>query len=94
MGSPDRHEYDRDGGGRCLRRLRRERAESGDQHVRLVLNEHHGQRCQPLRMSLGGTIPERHVRSLAVAKLVQSLQQRLHQGLVLSRNQREETDPV
>src|SRR5262249_36564884 len=65
----------RDGRGRCLCSLRGERSESCDQHIRPVLNKLRGQRRKSLRMSFGGTVFESHIRSLAIAELVQPLQQ-------------------
>jgi hypothetical protein len=91
---PARIENDRDRLSRILRCLRRERPKSGDQHVRIFLNQLVRQWCQPLRISFGGTIHEAHVRSIAIAEFVQPLQQRFRQSRVLSGYQREEGNPV
>src|SRR5713101_2603799 len=89
-GIADGRKYDRDYCGCCLCRLRREGPKSRNQHVRPGSNELRGQRRQSLWTSFGGAVLEGHILSLAVAQLVKTFQQRLHQGGVLSRSEREE----
>jgi hypothetical protein len=79
---------------RRLRGLRGERPESGDQHIGLGCNKLRRQRPQTLRMPFRRSIVDDHVRALAVAELVEPLEQRLHQRLVLSGDQGEIADAV
>jgi hypothetical protein len=90
----DRGEDDGNGRGRCLCRLRRERAESSDQHVRLGSHQLGRQRGQPLGMSLGRTVVETHICCFVVTKLMQPCEQRLHQSRVLAGNEREKTQAM